>query len=114
MWGGLCGPHPPPTALEGPVGKGKAPHPASPSPPPLPGTKATRAPACCHKGPPATQPPLTSWGGRPALELTSSGPLLRAELREAQRPSCPVWMGKLRAERGRVLAKVTERDAPKG
>lgn len=85
-----------------------------PGPPPLPGTKAARAPACRHKGPPATRLPLTSWGGHPALELTSSGLLLMAELRQAPRPSCPVQIGKLRAERGQALAKVTEKDEPKG
>lgn len=36
-----------------------------------------------------------------------------AELREAPRPSCPVQMGKLRAEKGRASAKVAERDEPK-
>lgn len=67
---------------------------ASPKPTPSAWDKGcTRALARCHKGPPATRPPLTSWGGCPALELTSSGLLLMAELREAPRSSCPVQLG---------------------
>lgn len=82
-------PPPPPPALEGTVGKGKAPHGsqkrASPSPPPLPGTKAARElpqRPTCH---PAA---LNQLGRAPSPgELTSSGLLLPAELREAPRPS---------------------------
>lgn len=70
--------------------------------------------ARCHKGPPATRLPLTSWSGCPALELTSSGLLLMAELGEALIPSYPVRLGKPRVEKGAALAEVTGRDEPKG
>lgn len=75
------------------------------------GQRPHRAPTRCHKGPPATRLPLTSWSGCPALELTSSGLLLMAELRPALIPSCAVRLGKPRVERGTVL--VTGRE-PKG
>lgn len=69
--------------------------------------------------PPATKAhlppglPLTSWSGCPALELTSSGLLLMAELGEALIPSYPVRLGN-RELKGGALAEVTGRDEPKG
>lgn len=110
--GPLFLPHPPPALLED-CGEEE-------DPPPNHKTCLPRAHPLCLGQRPHTSPSLlpqrptchpaalTSWGGCPALELTSSGPLLIAELKEVPRPSCPVWLGKLRLNGGRPWPRSQE------